>query len=74
MRAGMLTPMIPRGMADWIAEELGNARAERLGDGNAVIPGKVKGEQWIEMCYLPEDVERACREVPRRVEEDDRGW
>jgi hypothetical protein len=39
----MLASMIPRGMADWIAEDLGNARAERVGDGNAVIPGKVKG-------------------------------
>ena len=61
MRAGMLVSMITRGIVDWIAEELGNSRAERVGGGNAVIRGKVKEEQWNEMCYLPEDVERACR-------------
>jgi hypothetical protein len=41
-----LAPMITRGIADWIAEGLGNARAERVGGGNAVIRGKMKEEQW----------------------------
>lgn len=45
-RANILAPMITRGIADWIAEELGNARAERVGGGNAVIRGKMKEEQW----------------------------